>query len=248
MSAITHTLTAQDASRTARLRLGDHYLRSLRSAALVFQRGQESVGAALGSFDRDLAQISQWLDWSASLAANNPDVARLFLKLALAGLDILAIRQHPQERIRWLESALSISRQLGDEKSARVFLFYLFLAHAQLGALDAAEGCARQLYESARAARDRLFEGRALYALGSLTEDRGDYDAAERLLQHSLDILTRLGDERHASQALNVLGAIALYRGQTAQAVDCFTRCLEIAERQGRPNDIATALLALAQA
>ncbi|MBX3081380.1 MAG: tetratricopeptide repeat protein [Anaerolineae bacterium] len=226
----------------------EHYLRSLRSAALIFRRGQESTADGFGALDRELPQIVQALAWLESFARLDKHAARLFIQFALAGVDVLTICQHPHERLRWLNTALEIAQSWRDTNAECTFLYYLYLTHVHLSNLDAAEAAANQLLAQARQHRNALAIGRALMALGSLADDRGDYASAERLLHESEAIFLRFNDRASLGKVYNVFGAVTLYRGDSRRAIDYFKRYLQIVEELGRQNEIAAANLSLAQA
>jgi tetratricopeptide (TPR) repeat protein len=83
---------------------------------------------------------------------------------------------------------------------------------------------------------------RALMRLGAITEQLGDFDAAEIATQEAVDIRRGLGDLAGASAALCNLGTVALSRNDFGAAKEIFTEVLEIGRSLDSDEDCASAL------
>lgn len=83
---------------------------------------------------------------------------------------------------------------------------------------------------------------KALYSIGVLATEQGDYARAEELASESLTIFEELGDLRGQAAALNIRGSIAKYQGDYARAVILYEACLVLRRELGDPVGTAVAL------
>ncbi len=115
----------------------------------------------------------------------------------------------------------------------------------------------REYLTEGREAINRLLaleEGRAfpkvrarlLFAAAVLAGEQGDYPAAQRLFEESLDICLELDDNRGVAVALNALAVSARDRGDLNLTSLLFERCVAIWKDLGDTADIARALSNLA--
>jgi len=104
---------------------------------------------------------------------------------------------------------------------------------------------ARILALEGTAARPKL-RARLLFAAAVLAGAQGDYGAARRLLEESLETCVRLNDNRGVAVALNALAVNARDRGEFAAASLLFERCVAIWKDLGDPANISRALSNLA--
>jgi predicted ATPase/class 3 adenylate cyclase/Tfp pilus assembly protein PilF len=88
---------------------------------------------------------------------------------------------------------------------------------------------------------------KALNGAGVLADAQGDWDAAARLHQESLDLSRALGDARGVAWSLNNLGVVALNQGDYERAEALLQENLAVAEATGDPASIATAQIDLGQ-
>src|SRR5207302_9584433 len=68
--------------------------------------------------------------------------------------------------------------------------------------------------------------GRALFAVGVLAGEQGDYTSADTLIDESLKIARKLGDERGVAVCLNALAVHARDRGDITVSRRLFEECL----------------------
>ena len=95
----------------AKQRHAKHYLKVLSDAEKLYDKGGKNILAGLMLFDREWANIKEGQAWAEVMMRDvRKPKAKSDLKFALQmansypndGGQILALRQHPQERIRWL--------------------------------------------------------------------------------------------------------------------------------------------------
>lgn len=240
---MTETLRLQ----TTQYHLARHYLDRLRAAAAAVQHGRASLAFGIRLFDQEWAHIQHWQALSARRCADDDAWTRLCKEFPLEGAEILSIRQHPAERAQWLNTALAAAEQLGDAKAECAILFQLFMVDFAMSMLDEAEEHVRRLSALARATGDRLYGGRAIYALACIHEERGKYAEARSCYEQGREIFQKLHADLDLSTALHGLGSVALYVGQYEQAQGFFLSHLALAESAGRESDVCRGLLTVAQ-
>ena len=105
-----------------------------------------------------------------------------------AGVYVLSLRQHPRDKIQWLETSILAAREIGDRRGEGNALGNLGLAYAALG--DARK--AIEFYEQAlvidREIGDRRGEGNALGNLGNALYGLGDKEKGIELVRQALII------------------------------------------------------------
>ena len=124
---------------------------------------------------------------------------------------------------------------------AALFHFWETREHLREGR----DSLARLLAMEGAAARPKL-RARLLFAAAVLAGEQGDYGAAQRLFEESLDTCVELGDQRGVAVALNALAVNARDRDDLAVAKLLFERCVAIWKELDEPASIARALSNLA--
>ncbi|MDP9296363.1 MAG: tetratricopeptide repeat protein, partial [Actinomycetota bacterium] len=82
----------------------------------------------------------------------------------------------------------------------------------------------------------------ALWGAGVLWAVLGDEDQARPLIDESLAIAQRLGDESRIARALDVLGLLAFFRNDLPEAVELLEESIDLARRAGDAFCLADAL------
>ena len=95
-------------------RFATHYKNVLAAANELYREGSELLLRGLGLFDLEWGNIQAGHAWVAAKAiAADVEVARLGISYPTAGADLLNLRQHSREQIRWLEIALAAAQRIG---------------------------------------------------------------------------------------------------------------------------------------
>jgi predicted ATPase/transcriptional regulator with XRE-family HTH domain/Tfp pilus assembly protein PilF len=89
---------------------------------------------------------------------------------------------------------------------------------------------------------DSAWRGKALTAAGILAREQGDFGHARTMLEESLAIRRRSGDQRGAAQALNILGLVASSQGDLARAKELFEEGLSVYREAGDQLGVANVL------
>jgi len=97
---------------------------------------------------------------------------------------------------------------------------------------SALEGLIADYQEMDRSDRENRALAEVLHRLGKIRYLSGDYDAARRLYQQSLEITHQLGDRSGISSSLHQLGILAQSTGDYDQARELYRQSLEIKQQQ----------------
>jgi tetratricopeptide (TPR) repeat protein len=87
-----------------------------------------------------------------------------------------------------------------------------------------------------------------LISIGSLMEDRGDYDKALDLYKESLQTQRDMGDAALQAVCLNNIGSVYLAKGQSEDALTYYQQALQLREKLNNPVDTADTLHNLGEA
>ena len=88
---------------TAQRRHATHYAQVACAANDLYRGGRESVLAGLELFDLERANIETGQRWAVENKDNEDQAAGLCGSYALGCTNVVAIRLHPRDQIRWLE-------------------------------------------------------------------------------------------------------------------------------------------------
>ena len=126
-------------------RHAEHYLKVSGEAGSAYLRDAEGVLDGLRLFDRERVHIEAGQAWAAAHAPSDDHAAILAQLYPLIGFvqNILDLRLHQREIIRWLEASLEAARKLHDKGAQGLVLGNLGPAYAALGETRRAIGGAK---------------------------------------------------------------------------------------------------------
>jgi non-specific serine/threonine protein kinase len=144
-----------------------------------------------------------------------------------------------------IQAALKWSLELGEiEKGAELILpildFYWFRGYST----EAREWMEKFLEIELPASRQRAL---LLQKAGWLTRAAGNFEKANLLLQHALEMALEIGDKNRAAWALMDMGRAARDQGNNRQAVSFFSQSLTFAQESAEPRAIGRCLYNLAE-
>jgi tetratricopeptide (TPR) repeat protein len=235
----------------AKQRLIKHYLKVLSDAEKLYDKGGKNIREGLMLFDREWANIKEGQAWAEVMMQNiAKSKKKSGMEFALQsvnsypndGCNVLALRQHPQERIRWLETALTATRLIKKINFEGAHLINLGLAYADLGeGRKAIEYYDRALAIS-RKIGDRYNEGAALGDLGSAYMNLGEMHKAIEYYDMALAISREIGDRRGEGADLGNLGIAYADLGEVRKAIEYYEQALaisrEIEDRRSEGNHL----------
>jgi len=119
--------------RQAQLLHATHYIDVLGAADDLYGKGGEALTRGLALFDLEWLNIQVGFDWAATNVEKDKATAQLCDDYPNAGVHVLALRQHPHVRIRWLEAALAAAQRLNNRSTEGAHLGNLGTAYETLG-------------------------------------------------------------------------------------------------------------------
>ena len=146
------------------MRHAAHYLTVLRKADNLYLQGGEAIKRGLALFDLEWRNVQQDEMRAGEQLDGNSEAAKLSSDYPYAGAYLLSLRQHPRERIFWLETALGAARRLKDRTVEGVHLGNLGIAYTALGEIRRAIEFHERYFAIAREIGDRRGEGTVFWA------------------------------------------------------------------------------------
>jgi tetratricopeptide (TPR) repeat protein len=217
----------------AELRHAAYYETVLRAANDMYKRGGESLGKGLALFDAEWRNVQAGQAWAAQNSATNEEAAKLCSSYPEAGAHCLDLRQHPSERVLWLEVALGAAKQLKDRAAEAAHLANLGNAYYSLGDYRKAIELHEQALAIAREIGDRRGEGQDLGNLGNTYNSLGEYRKATEFYNQHLKIAREIGDQRGEGNAFGNLGVTYHSLGEYRKATEFYNQHLKIAREMG---------------
>ena len=244
----------EEGAYDAAKRHAEHYLTVASQADDTYTSGGEGVLEGLRRFDRERAHIEAGQAWAAEHASSDDRAATLAEEYPMRAPNVLELRQHPRERIRWLEASVEAARKLGHKDREGMALGNLGLAYAALGETRRAIEYFEQDLAIARETGDRRGEGMTLGNLGNAYADLGETRRAIESYEQQLTITRETGDrsttyERGEGAVLGNLGVAYRRLGETRRAIGYYEQQLvitrETGDRRGEGNALWNMSLAL---
>jgi len=225
-----------------RERHAGHYQTVCGAANALYARGGEWLLRGLMLFDLEWDNVEAGYRWAEENAGGNRRALELCDDYPAGCAYILVMRQHPRQRIAWLETALKAARRLDRRQAEGWHLGNLGTAYADLGEVRRAIGTFEQALEIARAIGDRRGEGNALGNLGLAYADLGEVRRAIEYYEQCLVIHREIGDRRGEGNDLGNLGLTYADLGEVRRAIEYHEQALaidrEIGDRRGEGNDL----------
>jgi tetratricopeptide (TPR) repeat protein len=240
---------SDDERETASRRHALYFLSVLEQANNLYKQGGEAVVGGLALYDRERANIKAGQTWAEARTGQDERAAELCIEYPDAGAYVLDLRQHPRERIHWLEVMLAAARKLkwrGDEGTA---LGNLGIAYNDLGETRRAIEFHEQALVIEREIGYRRGEGTALGSLGIAYKNLGETRRAIEFYEQYLAIAREIGDRSGEGIALGNLGNAYAILGETRRAIEFYEQALvivcEIGDRRGEGTDLWNLSLAV---
>ena len=223
------------ARNEARQRHAEHFRDVLSSATQLYKKGNALAG--LNAFDLERTNIESAWAWAKENLAKSNAAASICSSFLNAPY-LLELRQHPRERISWLETALAASRRLNDRSMEGAHLGNMGLAHYDLGDAHKAIDYYEQALAIAREIGDRGNEGAWLGNLGLAYSAIGEASKIIEYYEQALAIACKIEDRRNEGLWLGNLGITYRNLGDARKAIEYYDQALTIARKIGdRQNE-----------
>jgi tetratricopeptide (TPR) repeat protein len=218
---------------TARMSHASYYKGVLATANRLYSEGHENTLFGLRLFDLEWENIRAGQAWVATTKEQNEALTKLCVEYPHAGVNILSLRQHPKERICWLNTALSSSREIGDRRGEGNALGNLGNAYLKLGEIRKAIEFHEQRLVLSRDLGDQRGEAITLGNLGNAFLDLGETRKAIEFYEQDLAIAREIKDRHGEGYALGGLGAAFAALDEIRKAIGFFEQFLAIAREIG---------------
>jgi tetratricopeptide (TPR) repeat protein len=147
--------------------------------------------------------------------------------------EILLLRLHPREYIKWVEIGLSASRKIGDREGEGSHLGNLGIAYNNLSEYQKAIEYYEQALTILREIGNQKGEGSHLGNLGNAYLNLGEYKKAIEYYEKALAIAREINDRKSESSHLGNLGSVYLQLNEYQKAQEYYEQALTIAEEIG---------------
>jgi tetratricopeptide (TPR) repeat protein len=237
----------------AQRRHAEHYKDILATAERLYREGFEAVRKGLDLFDAERTNIEAGLKWAGARANRDDSDARLYVRYFDASFYVLDLRQHPHDRIRWLQVALKTARQLKWRKSEFDLLgslgnAYRYLSETQK-AIDYFEQALKIRPEIGNGQGGEFIgEGFVLGRLGLAYDELGEAEKAFDCYEKALQVDRERDDQAGKVITLSDRGYAEFNRGNTREAIKLYEQALDVSRAWGirRGEGITLSRLGLA--
>jgi len=213
-----------------------HYQSVLFTADDLYLKGSNEVLRGLRLFDLERVNIEAGQGWAAEQANSDEAAAELCVIYPDSGVHVLDLRQHPHERIRWLEAMLTAAQRLKQCDAEGRALGNLGVAYAVLGETRRAIEFHEQDLQIALETGDRRGEGQTLGNLGVAYAALGETRRAIEFYEQRLVIARETGDHRGEGKALWNMALAVDQLEDRAQAIIHAEAALAIYEQIESPH------------
>jgi tetratricopeptide (TPR) repeat protein len=210
-----------------------YYQGVARAANELYGQGRESVLVGLGLFDLEWGNIEAGHAWAVQNAEKDGRGLELCDEYPAGCFRVLPMRQHPRERIAWLEAALEAAKELDRKQAQSWHLGNLGNAYRDLGEVGRAIAYYEQALTIAREIGHRRGEGNHVGNLGNAYRVLGEVGRAIAYYEQALTIAREIGDRRGEGNHLGNLGNAYSDLGEVGRAIAYYEQALAIAREIG---------------
>jgi tetratricopeptide (TPR) repeat protein len=220
----------------------EYYQSVLHEADALYEQGGDALQVGLALVDREWHNLEAGQQWAVTNAETIRAARELCSSYPDAGRNVLDLRQHPRERIRWCEAALAAAHRLKRRKSECRHLLAMGRAYITLSELHHALDCYDQALTIARETNDKYGEARALNGVGTAYLAGNALSDARKHHNEALAVALSFGDQRNEATALGGLGMAHYAAGELPHALKLLEQQLNLARQLGDKRGEATAL------
>ncbi len=164
-------------------------------------------------------------------------------------VDILKLRLHPLEMIKWSTLAVTAARKLNDTYALAGNYSDLGITYLELGKIEKSIEChenSLKIVEKITDKRDKdLLTSNALGNLGQAYESKGDFQSAKQYYETALVLSKKHGNAYSEAMDLLNLGSIKNKTGENKEATEHILEAKEIFEQLGHIGKVGSCLVEL---
>lgn len=218
-------------------------------ASEFYVKGSDDEISGLNLFDTEWVNIRTGHSWAEAHVMDD-DIAAQLCNTYAGGNELLSIRQNPNEQVRWLETALTASRILKEQKLEMIHLNNLGDIYKNLGEARRSIEFYDKALTIARELNDRKSECEILLNVGISYAATAEYSMAKGCYDKALSIAIATGDRKNEGMALENMGLVYVAIEEHNKAIEMYEKALAISRetnnRQGEENTLGNLGLAYA--
>jgi tetratricopeptide (TPR) repeat protein len=169
--------------------------------------------------------------------------------LYAAPSDILKLRLHPLDMIKWLSLAVSAARKINDMEALSGHLSGLGTAYLEIGKIDKSIECHMKALDIAEKITDQFTRDSlmsiALGNMGQSYEHKGDFKSAEKCYETALSLSRKLKNPYSEAMDLLNIGSVKTKIGENELAIESILKAKEIFDEFGFLGKVGACLTAL---
>jgi tetratricopeptide (TPR) repeat protein len=228
----------------AQLRLAAHYVDVVCKACEDYLRGFEGSVNAVTLFNEERVQIEKSAAWLLR-SMDNPEVARLFVKLVRDGYQLLYACLPNDELDVWLEQSLMAAEKLGDVGAQAKHLYALGWSLHRKGNVQGGVPFFEKAYVLAESVGELRLMSSILNIQGELATRRGEREAAANYHERAYAIRRELRDALGIQHYLYEKGSGLFEGGHWDEALKYFQQAYDQALNAGGYREIARVLTSI---
>jgi tetratricopeptide (TPR) repeat protein len=217
-----------DERSESEMRHAKYYLDVLRAANELHLQGGDDLKRGIALFDLEWPNIQVGQRWTESRSCGDDAAATLCSHYAEDGVFLLDLRQHPRERLNWLEAARSAARQIGDHSAEERHLGNLGGVYGYLGDFVRAREIFEERLDFAQKRGDEQGKAASLANLGWISVRLGETRRAIDFYEKALAISRSAGNRFDEAFVLHNLGNAYQDLGKIDQALKLYDQALTI--------------------
>ncbi|MCE7904396.1 MAG: hypothetical protein DYG87_01195 [Anaerolineae bacterium CFX3] len=233
-------------SKLAKQRHSLFYSKGINTITQFAFSGENNFTVALAALDHEWENIITGFRFATS----KNDIEYLnAISAYTKAYDIIKLRLHSLELIRWLTLAVAATRRTNDMQALAGHLGDLGIAYLSIGKIEKSIDCHKKSFDIAQTInvefiRDQLTSN-ALGNMGQAYEDKGDYKTAEKYYKSALTLSKKWGNLYSEAEDLLNLGGIKSKVGENEEAIDFVTSAMRIFNKLGFSSKEGSCLIAL---
>ena len=208
----------------------------MKSANEVFLR-KSGILEGLKIFDDASENIQAAHNWASTGTERGAEQEECCLHLPLVGVNVLAIRQPPFERIKWLNLALTIAENHEGVADIELILNHLGLAYQSTGQHPESIELFERELALAEEANHFKSKAAALGNLGQAHVSLGHLEMARDYYEKAMEKDRQIGNDRGESNALSNIGHLLLQQNLPKEAIPYIEKALSIDRSIGNTLD-----------
>lgn len=225
-----------EARRDAYIRHVTYYGALLQEAHSLYGLGGAAVARAFSNVDSEWDNIRGAQAWTQENMGTDDEAAKMCNAFPNVGAYLLDLRQHPLERVRWLEGALAAARKLNLRLDEGAHLANLGITYTGMGQPLRAIKLLKQSLHIDRELGYREGEAHVLGSLGNAYAALGEVRRAIEFYEQDLAIISEFDDKRNEGAVLNNLGNAYAAVGEPGRALAYYEQALSIFREVSDPH------------